>query len=191
MKRIVITSLFASALLGAQAQTFTDSARVRSAEPQYENVSVPRNECSSHWVPENGGRVSIQRQASQDRQYGGAIVGGLAGGILGHQVGGGSGKDVATALGVVLGAMAGDQLQNREARSYYDNGQYSNNQYDNGGYETTQREVKRCRTVYDAQTRITGYRVSYDYRGQNYTTFMRTNPGNNLPVRVTVEPIAQ
>lgn len=191
MKRIVITSLFASALLGAQAQTFTDSARVRSAEPQYENISVPRNECSSHWVPENGGRINAQRQTSQERQYGGAIVGGLAGGILGHQVGGGSGKDVATALGVVLGAMAGDQLQNRNAQSQYDNVQYSNSQYNNGGYETAQREVQRCRTVYDAQTRITGYRVSYDYRGQNYTTFMRTNPGTSLPVRVTVEPVAQ
>jgi uncharacterized protein YcfJ len=186
MKRIVITSLFASALLGAQAQTFTDNARVRSAEPQYENVSVPRNECSSHWVPDNGGRVSTERQTGQDRQYGGAIVGGLAGGILGHQVGGGSGKDAATALGVVLGAMAGDQLQNRDARSPYDNGRY-----DNGGYETAQREVQRCRTVYDAQTRITGYRVSYDYRGQSYTTFMRNNPGNSLPVRVSVEPITQ
>jgi uncharacterized protein YcfJ len=191
MKRIVITSLFATALFGAQAQTFTDNARVRSAEPQYENVNVPRNECSSHWVPDNGGRVNTQRQTSQDRQYGGAIVGGLAGGVLGHQVGGGSGKDVATALGVVLGAMAGDQLQNRDTRSQYDNGQYSNNQYGNGGYETAQREVQRCRTVYDAQTRITGYRVSYDYRGQNYTTFMRSNPGNSLPVRVSVEPITQ
>lgn len=190
MKRIVLISLLATALFGAQAQTFTDNARVRSAEPQYENVNVPRNECSSHWVPDNGGRVNTQRQTSQDRQYGGAIVGGLAGGILGHQVGGGSGKDVATALGVVLGAMAGDQLQNRDTRSPYDNGQY-NNQYDNGAYETAQREVKRCRTVYDAQTRITGYRVSYDYRGQNYTTFMRTNPGNSLPVHVTVEPITQ
>jgi uncharacterized protein YcfJ len=142
-------------------------------------------------VPDNGGRVNTQRQTSQDRQYGGAIVGGLAGGVLGHQVGGGSGKDVATALGVVLGAMAGDQLQNRDTRSQYDNGQYSNNQYGNGGYETAQREVQRCRTVYDAQTRITGYRVSYDYRGQNYTTFMRSNPGNSLPVRVSVEPITQ
>ncbi len=191
MKRIVLTSLLATALFGAQAQTFNDNARVRSAEPQYENVNVPRNECTSHWVPENGGRVNTPRQTSQDRQYGGAIVGGLAGGVLGHQVGGGSGKDVATALGVVLGAMAGDQIQNRDTRSQYDNGQYSNSQYGNGGYETAQREVQRCRTVYDAQTRVTGYRVSYDYRGQNYTTFMRTNPGNSLPVRVSVEPITQ
>ena len=50
MKRLVIASLFATALLGAQAQSFTDQARVRSVDPQYENINVPRNECSSHWV---------------------------------------------------------------------------------------------------------------------------------------------
>lgn len=175
MKRVVIASLFATGLLGAQAQSFTDNARVRSAEPQYENVNVPRNECSSHWV--NDSRRSNGERP--DRQYGGAIVGGLAGGVLGHQIGGGSGKDAATALGVVLGAITGDRLENRDQRGQYDNGQY----------ESAQREVTRCRTVYDTQTRITGYRVAYEYRGQNYTTFMRSNPGNSLPVSVTVAPI--
>jgi uncharacterized protein YcfJ len=87
---------------------------------------------------------------------------------------------------VVLGAIAGDQFQNRDQRSQYDNGRY-----DNGQYENAQREVKRCRTVYDTQTRITGYRVAYEYRGQHYTTLMRSNPGNSLPVRVTVDPIEQ
>ena len=38
------------------------------------------------------------------------------------------------------------------------------------------------------QTRITGYRVIYDYRGQQYTTMMRENPGANLQVRVSVDP---
>lgn len=179
MKRLVIASLCATGLLGAHAETYTDQARVRNAEPQYENISVPRNECSSHWINERGNRGNGVGHEPQSRQYGGAIVGGLAGGVLGHQVGGGRGKDAATALGVVLGAIAGDQLQNRDPR-----GQYGNVQY-----ETAQREVQRCRTVYDTQTRITGYRVVYDYRGQNYTTFMRSNPGHSLPVRVTVEPI--
>ena len=184
MKRLIIASLFASALVGAQAETYTDNARVRSAEPQYENVNVPRNECSSHWVEERGGRGAYERQGGQDRRYGGAIVGGLAGGVIGHQIGGGSGKDAATALGVVLGAIAGDRMEN--------DGQGGQRvQYDNRPYEVAQREVKSCRTVYDTQTRITGYRVAYEYRGQNYTTFMHTNPGNSLPVRVTVDPIVQ
>lgn len=178
MKRLVIASLLTTGLLGAQAETYTDQARVRSAEPQFENFNVPRNECSSHWVTERSGRRSPE---PQDRGYGGAIVGGLAGGVLGHQIGGGSGKDAATALGVVLGAITGDRLENRDQRD----------QYDSGRYERAQREVKRCRTVYDTQSRITGYRVAYDYRGQHYTTLMRTNPGHSLPVRVTVEPIEQ
>lgn len=177
MKRLVIASLLATGLLGAQAQTqtqtasFTDNARVHRVDPQYENINVPRNECRNHWINEdrhNGGAVQ------QDRQYGGAIVGGLAGGVLGHQIGGGRGKDAATALGVVLGAMTGDQFANRDQR---------------GPYENAQREVQRCRTVYDTQTRITGYRVAYEYNGQHYTTFMRNNPGNSLQVRVSVDPI--
>lgn len=178
MKRLVIASLIATGWIGANAETYTDHARVRTAEPQYESVNVPRNECSSHWVQERDNRVSAN---PPERQYGGAIIGGLAGGVLGHQVGGGTGKDAATALGVVLGAIAGDQIASRD----------QGNRYDDGRYEPAQREVKRCRTVYDAQTRVTGYRVTYEYRGQTYTTFMRTNPGNSLPVRVTVEPMEQ
>ena len=184
MKRLMIASLFATSMFSAHAEIYTDQARVRSAEPQYENISVPRNECSSHWINEGEGPRNRSRQMSQgkqDRQYGGAILGGLAGGVVGHQLGGGTGKDAATALGVVLGAIAGDRLENRQQPT----------QFDDGYQETSQREVKRCRTVYDAQTRLTGYRVAYEYRGQNYTTFTRSHPGANLPVRVTVDPIEQ
>jgi len=189
MKRLAIATLFASSLLAAHSETYTDQARVRSAEPQYESVNVPRNECTSHWINERDGRHNHGRQerpVSQDRQYGGTILGGLAGGVVGHQIGGGTGKDAATALGVVLGAIAGDRLENRDQRVQYDD-----DQYDNRRYETTQREVQSCRTVYDSQTRITGYRVVYEYRGQTYTTFTHTNPGASLPVRVTVDPIVQ
>ena len=182
MKRLVIlTSLLATGLSGAYAQphaqaqqaaTYVDQARVHRVDPQYENISVPRQECRTRWINEDryqGGEV-------QNRQYGGAIVGGVAGGILGNQVGGGSGRDAATALGVVIGAITGDQLANRDRR---------------GQYENAQREVQRCRTVYDTQSQITGYRVAYEYQGQYYTTFMRNNPGRNLQVRVSVDPIEQ
>ncbi len=178
MKRLLIASLISTAMVGVQAETFSDNARVRSAEPQYEKINVPRNECTSHWVNE---RVSRGERQYGERQYGGAIVGGLAGGILGHQIGGGSGKDAATAVGAVLGAITGDRLENNGQRG----------QYDNAPYETVQREVKRCRTVYDTQTQVTGYRVTYEYRGQSYATFMRNNPGNNLQVRVSVDPVEQ
>ena len=51
-----------------------------------------------------------------DHQLGvGAIAGAAAGGILGHQIGAGSGRDVATVLGVIGGGLAGNAVQNRYA----------------------------------------------------------------------------
>ncbi|HSW18520.1 MAG TPA: glycine zipper 2TM domain-containing protein, partial [Ramlibacter sp.] len=40
----------------------------------------------------------------------GAVVGGVAGAVLGHQIGGGRGRDAATVLGGVAGAAAGSQV---------------------------------------------------------------------------------
>ena len=40
----------------------------------------------------------------------GAVVGGAVGAVLGHQIGGGSGRDAATVLGGVAGAVVGSQV---------------------------------------------------------------------------------
>lgn len=183
MKRFVITSLLIAPVLAAHAQSYTDNARVRSAEPVYENVSVPREECSSRWVQEPVRRTGGYER--RERNYAPAIIGGLAGGVIGHQFGGGKGKDAATALGVVLGAMAGDQHGSRDTYARNDN------RYNDRDDGATQREVQSCRTVYDSQARLTGYRVTYEYRGQQFSTMTRNHPGNQLPVRVSVAPIEQ
>jgi outer membrane lipoprotein SlyB len=48
----------------------------------------------------------------------GAVVGGLVGGLLGNQVGGGSGKTAATVVGVVGGALVGNNIeQNRNVQA--------------------------------------------------------------------------
>jgi len=43
----------------------------------------------------------------------GAVAGVVLGGVLGHQVGGGRGKDVATVLGAVGGGLAGNEVEKR------------------------------------------------------------------------------
>jgi len=169
MKRLALASLLVTGVVGLHAETFIDNARVRSAEPQYESVSVPRDECSSHWVNE-------VRRTDSGPQYGGAVVGGVAGALLGNQVGRGHGREAATAVGAVVGALAGDRIANADRREQY---------------EEVPREVTTCRTVSDVQTRVTGYRVNYEYRGQHYTTMMRENPGPNLQVRVSVDPVGR
>ena len=169
MKRIAAISFIAIAAAGAQAETFFDNARVRSAEPQYENVSVPREECGSQWVTET-------RRVDGGPNYGGAVVGAVAGGVVGNQIGKGHGREAATVIGAVLGGVAGDRIAN-------------NNRVEQ--YQEQPRQVTTCRTVSDVQSRVTGYRVQYDYRGQGYTTFMRENPGPNLQVRVSVDPVVR
>jgi uncharacterized protein YcfJ len=171
MKHLAIVGLLAAVAAGAQAESFIDHARVRSVEPQYENVATPRNECTSHWVSEP------PRPVAAEHNSGGAVIGGVAGGILGHQVGKGSGRDVATAVGAVVGALTGDHLANRDRAPQY------------AQQQEAPREVRQCRTVNDVQTQLTGYRVNYEYRGQVYSTFMRENPGHSLPVRVSVVPV--
>ena len=169
MKRLPLFCLLATSVIGLHAETFIDNARVRSVDPQYERVSVPRQQCNRQWVNE-------ARPVNYGQQYGGAVIGGVAGALLGNQVGRGHGREAATALGAVVGALAGDRYANRDRR---DEPQYQ------------QREVTSCRTVSDVQTRINGYRVNYAYRGRSYSTLMRDNPGRQLQVRVSVQPIAQ
>lgn len=168
MNRIAIFSLLVTSFVAAQADSFNDTAYVRNVEPQYERINTPRKECSSEWVNES------RRVSGGDRDAGGAVIGGLAGAIIGNQVGKGNGRTAATALGAVVGAITGDRLDNRD---------------NNARYEETPREIKRCRTVDGWQTRINGYRVTYEYRGQQYTTWMNDNPGKTLPVRVSVDPL--
>jgi outer membrane lipoprotein SlyB len=67
----------------------------------------------------------------------GVVAGGAAGALLGHQVGGGTGKDLATIAGAVGGAYAGKKLQERANSSkvwtvevQYDNGQRGSFNYD-------------------------------------------------------------
>ena len=174
MKRSVILCLTTLLAAGAQAQTFNDTARVRTVNPQYSNVSVPRNECTNQWVTE-------QQQPPQaaSRNYGGLALGGVAGAILGNQVGRGRGREAATAVGAVVGALAAEHFA-------------SQNNW-GGGYQQAaqpqQRQVQNCRTVNDVQSRLTGYQVEYEYRGQVYNTVTRGNPGRTMPVRVSVVPV--
>jgi outer membrane lipoprotein SlyB len=44
----------------------------------------------------------------------GAIVGGVLGGVLGHQVGSGHGKDAATVVGIVGGALIGNEIDKKQ-----------------------------------------------------------------------------
>jgi uncharacterized protein YcfJ len=168
MKRVALLALLATGAAAAQAQSFVDRARVQNVEPQYESVQVPRQECASQIVNE-------PQPVAGSGGYGGVIIGGVAGGLLGNQIGKGHGREAATAAGAVIGAIAGDRIANSQPQ----------------GYVNQPREVRSCRTVTDVQQRLTGYRVTYEYHGQQYTTLTREEPGRTMPVRVSVTPMEE
>jgi uncharacterized protein YcfJ len=145
---------------------FEDYARVREVDPQYEKVNVPREECYSEYVPES------RYERSGSKRLVGPLVGGVAGGLLGSQVGKGNGKVAAAAVGAGVGAIVGERLSDRgrEREVHYE------------------REVRRCRTVDSWQSRLSGYRVVYEYAGHVYTTVLPYDPGSKLAVDVSVAP---
>ncbi len=115
-------------------------------------------------------RCWIERQQVTERgdnNVGGAVVGALIGGVLGHQVGGGRGKDAATAGGAVAGALIGNNA-----------GRGSGNTYD--------KDVQRCDTV--ASTTPAYWDVTYNYRGVEHRMQMSSPPGNTVAVNRNGEP---
>ncbi|MEO6626878.1 MAG: glycine zipper 2TM domain-containing protein, partial [Burkholderiaceae bacterium] len=101
-----------------------------------------------------------------------AIAGAVIGGILGHQVGDGRGKDLATIGGVVGGGLLGANV-----------GRGSNSQ-------PAMQDVQRCTNV-QTQTAPTLWDVTYTFGGQEHRIQMTMDPGATVIVNERGEPRAR
>jgi len=125
-------------------------------------VGPPEQRC---WVEceqvmqEERGRASVP----------GGIAGALIGGILGHQVGGGSGRDIATVGGVVAGAAIGANVGRGSTQ------------------QVSTQDVQRCATT-PSQRRPEFWDVTYDFRGQEHRVQMTAPPGATITVNRRGEP---
>ncbi|MDQ3027855.1 MAG: beta/gamma crystallin-related protein [Pseudomonadota bacterium] len=125
-------------------------------------VGRPEQRC---WVERE--QVS---QGRGDTNVGGAIAGAVIGGILGHQVGGGRGKDLATAGGAVAGAAVGANVGRDGAVQ--------------SGYS---QDVRRCENV-PSQAQPSYWDVVYNFRGQEHRIQMASPPGRTVTVNGRGEP---
>jgi uncharacterized protein YcfJ len=128
-------------------------------------VGPPEQRC---WVERE--QVSAPQQNSSNMP--GAVVGALLGGILGHQVGGGRGKDLATVGGAIAGGAIGAQVGR-----------------DGNPQPLATQSVQRCREV-PSQARPELYDVSYSFRGVEHRLQMTTPPGPTITVNRQGEPRA-
>lgn len=163
-------SLVVGAVLGAVAVTAGGAfatynmvsgpkyAEVLAVDPIKETIKTPRQVCEQV-------QVTKQKPVKDTHQIAGTVLGAVAGGLLGNQVGGGNGKKIATVAGAAAGGYAGNKVQ--------ENMQAGNT------YTTTE---NRCRTVTDTSEKVSGYSVKYSLDGKIASITMDHEPGSRIPV---------
>jgi len=99
-----------------QQQPVRQPQQQQQPQQQYAAAAPAPQVCGNCGVIEAIHEVNTRAEGSGVGAAGGAVVGGL----LGNQVGGGHGKQLATVLGAVGGAVAGNQIEGsvRATRSY-------------------------------------------------------------------------
>ena len=172
IKAVLLRAVLSAVLMPglALASHSYDRAKVVAVEPLYETVTyeVPREQCHVQRVP--------YRHHAGYRSSTAPIVGAIIGGALGNAVGRHkTNKQVGTVVGAILGGSIGADISRRNRQHRHD-----------AGY----RDEQVCRVVNEIreEEQLLGYRVTYRYAGETYTTRMDRDPGPSLRVRVRVTP---
>jgi uncharacterized protein YcfJ len=137
--------------LSAQAQ---EVGNVISRTPVYQQVAMPRQVCTQT-------QVSVPGQTSGA----GALMGAVAGGAIGNAVGKGEGRALATMIGVIGGALAGDKVESPQAAQA----------------QTQQ----TCTTQQVYENRLMGYNVVYEFAGKQYNVQLPKDPGPTIKLQIT------
>ena len=152
MKKSLVLSLIGLGAVGvAQAQ---EVGRVISTTPVIQQYAVPRQVCSNQ-------QVAVE----QPKTGAGGVMGAIAGGAVGNQIGHGGGRAAATVLGVVGGAILGDRIE--------------------GPGGTQVQNVQNCTTQTFYENRATSYNVVYEYAGKQYTVQLPYDPGPTIKLQVS------
>lgn len=103
MKKLLLATALTTMASASYAETY--QAEVRDF---YVNrvVQEPKTVRGCHTVD-----IPIYEEYTRHGSAGEAIGGAIIGGAIGHQFGGGSGKDIMTALGAILGARSVDKTE--------------------------------------------------------------------------------
>ncbi len=165
---IIATGIVVSNAAFAEHNVAYDYASVIDAKPLTHTVrvSTPRRECS------------LEQVAHRQRGYRSAtpqILGSVVGGLLGHRLGHNKhARAAGSVAGVILGGSIGRDI--------------GNNIHTQPLHYTTE-EVCHTYQDYHDEERITGYHVTYKYRGNTYTTEMPNHPGDRIKIKISVTPL--
>lgn len=140
-------------------------AKVISVDPVHKTVNNPKQVCRDE--------VVTQTAPPQDQhRIAGTAIGAVAGGLLGHMVGGGKGNTLATVAGAVGGGYAGNRIQANRQQG-----------------QVTSSTQRHCDTVSNTSTKTIGYDVRYEYNGVTRTVRMDRDPGDRVQVQEGVTAV--
>jgi uncharacterized protein YcfJ len=153
MKRYLPLLGVCAAVLGTSVCA-QEVGRVISSMPIIQQVAVPRQVCTQ------------QQVATQPRKSGaGSAMGAIAGGVVGNAIGKGEGNALATAIGLIGGAMLGDKIE--------------------GAPPAEVHNVQTCSTQNFYENRTVAYNVVYEFNGKQYNVQMPQDPGPTVRLQVT------
>ncbi|MEO8280017.1 MAG: glycine zipper 2TM domain-containing protein [Ideonella sp.] len=165
---LAMVVLGAGAVTGYKTLNEPKFADVVAVKEVTETVVNPHERCEN---------VAVQHQApvQDQKRIAGTAIGGVAGALLGNQIGGGSGKTLATIAGAAAGGYAGNRVQKN----------MQNN-------DVTTTSERRCHTVNEKSQKLVGYNVTYRLEGKEGKVRTTFKPGATLPVKngevVTTSP---
>ncbi|MCG6656505.1 glycine zipper 2TM domain-containing protein [Halomonas campisalis] len=163
-------------------------AEILGVEAATRSVERPREVCQDVVVNRE---VPVEVPVAQSGQAAGShdphrivgtAAGAIVGGLLGNQVGGGSGKKLATVAGAVGGGLAGREVQNRvEAHQHAQAGQAQPRTQTQ--MQTQSVTERQCNTVMESHEEHLGYDVTYRVDGEVKSRRMDSAPqAERLPV---------
>jgi Predicted outer membrane lipoprotein len=155
-----------SADASAGADASAKYAKVVSVDPVRSTVNNPREVCHDE-------TVSRTAPPKDQHRIAGTAIGAVAGGLLGHMVGGGKGNTLATVAGAVGGGYAGNRIEASRQHA-----------------QVTTSVERKCDTVNDTSSKIVGYDVRYVYNGVTRTVRMDHDPGDRVQVQEGVTAVS-
>jgi uncharacterized protein YcfJ len=151
---------------GASADTGAKYAQVVSVDPVRSTANNPQEVCHDETVTHTAPPKDQHRIA-------GTAIGAVAGGLLGHMVGGGKGNTLATVAGSVGGGYAGNRIVASRQHA-----------------QVTSSVERKCSTVNNTSSKIVGYDVRYVYNGVTRTVRMDHDPGDRVQVQEGVTAVS-
>jgi uncharacterized protein YcfJ len=156
MKKAVLFTAIGLLVSAGPVAAVEEVGRVISSTPVIQQVAVPRQVC-------NNQPMVVQ----QPNSGAGAVLGAIAGGLLGNQIGHGGGRAAATVIGAVGGAGVGNSIE---------------------GPGSSVQNVQQCTTQTFYENRTVAYDVTYEFAGREHTVQLPYDPG--ATIRLDLTPMA-